>query len=65
MLFASYEHPLVLFLDDLHWADQSSLQFLQILVSAPELKYIMLIGLLYMILEKIKHGKMFVLININ
>ncbi|MEN9868544.1 MAG: hypothetical protein RL748_4134, partial [Pseudomonadota bacterium] len=42
--FASARHPLVLFLDDLQWADQSSLQLIKVLMSAAETRYLLLIG---------------------
>ncbi|MCP4136011.1 MAG: serine/threonine-protein kinase PknK, partial [bacterium] len=43
-VFAKQEHPLVLFLDDLQWADNPSLQLLQILLTDNELKYFLFIG---------------------
>jgi predicted ATPase/signal transduction histidine kinase len=36
-VFAQPEHPLAIFLDDLQWADQASLQLIQVLISAPNL----------------------------
>jgi histidine kinase len=36
-VFAQSEHPLVIFLDDLQWADRASLQLLQVLMNAPDL----------------------------
>ncbi|GET43629.1 serine/threonine kinase with two-component sensor domain protein [Microseira wollei NIES-4236] len=33
-VFASKEHPLVMFLDDLQWADSASLKLIQLLVTA-------------------------------
>jgi PAS domain S-box-containing protein len=42
--FMGQEHPLVLFLDDLQWADAASLSFLQRFVSSPDLHHAMLIG---------------------
>ncbi|HBB36113.1 MAG TPA: serine/threonine-protein kinase PknK, partial [Cyanobacteria bacterium UBA9273] len=43
-LFAQAEHPLVIFLDDLQWADSASLQLMQRLLTAPDSKYLLLIG---------------------
>lgn len=43
-LFATEEHPLVLFLDDLHWVDRASLQLIETLLLDPELNYFLLIG---------------------
>nr|WP_324632756.1 ATP-binding protein [Phormidium sp. CCY1219] len=43
-VFASAEHPLVLFIDDLQWADGASLKLLELLLSDPELKYLFAIG---------------------
>ncbi|HYI01856.1 serine/threonine-protein kinase PknK, partial [Hyalangium sp.] len=42
--FATSEHPLVLFLDDLQWADLASLQLLQHLLTHPETPPVLLIG---------------------
>ncbi|TVX96062.1 AAA family ATPase [Cohnella terricola] len=41
---ASKEHPLVLFIDDLQWADSSSLQLLHALLCDPELQYVLFVG---------------------
>ncbi|MFD2170507.1 AAA family ATPase [Tumebacillus lipolyticus] len=41
---AAKEHPLVLFIDDLQWADMSSLQLLDALIRDPECQYLLLIG---------------------
>ncbi|HSD29963.1 MAG TPA: AAA family ATPase, partial [Vicinamibacteria bacterium] len=38
------EHPLVVFLDDLQWADDASLALLQPLLTSPELRHLSLIG---------------------
>ncbi|RCJ40801.1 histidine kinase [Nostoc minutum NIES-26] len=38
------EHPLVIFLDDLQWADSASLQLIQLLMSETETGYLLLIG---------------------
>jgi PAS domain S-box-containing protein len=40
----SAEHPLVLFLDDLQWADVSSLELIQQLISPGGLQHLLLIG---------------------
>jgi predicted ATPase len=42
--FASREHPLVLFIDDLQWADAASLEMLALSAISPDLKYVLLIG---------------------
>ncbi len=41
---ASKEHPLVLFIDDLQWADISSLQLVHSLLCDPESQYLMFVG---------------------
>ncbi|QJD84713.1 AAA family ATPase [Cohnella herbarum] len=41
---ASKEQPLVLFIDDLQWADASSLQLLHALICDPELQYLLFVG---------------------
>jgi len=43
-VFATPEHPLVLFLDDLQWADRASLQLFQHLLTHPEAPPVLLIG---------------------
>lgn len=43
-VFADQQHPLVLFLDDLQWADASSLRFLQRLLSSKEQRHLMVVG---------------------
>ncbi|RCJ25818.1 serine/threonine protein kinase [Nostoc sp. ATCC 43529] len=43
-IFATQEHPLVIFLDDLQWADATSLKFLQLLMNETSLGYLLLIG---------------------
>lgn len=43
-LFCQPEHPLVLFLDDLQWADTASLKLIQLLMSDPDSQYLLLIG---------------------
>ncbi|WP_414859174.1 ATP-binding protein [Nostoc sp. KVJ3] len=41
-VFTSLEHPLVMFLDDLQWADSASLKLMQLLMA--DTKYLLLIG---------------------
>ncbi|HEX8705898.1 MAG TPA: AAA family ATPase, partial [Myxococcaceae bacterium] len=43
-IFATLEHPLVLFMDDLQWADLGSLQLLQYLLTHPETPPLLLIA---------------------
>ncbi len=43
-VFAQKEHPLVIFLDDLQWADSATLKLMQILTAESETKYLLLIG---------------------
>ncbi|MDZ8189401.1 MAG: AAA family ATPase [Nostoc sp. ChiSLP02] len=43
-VFSKKEHPLVIFLDDLQWADLSSLKLLEVLMSAPENLTLLIIG---------------------
>ncbi|MDI9641730.1 AAA family ATPase [Geitlerinema splendidum] len=42
--FTQPEHPLVLFLDDLQWADTASLKLLQMLINDPESQCLLIIG---------------------
>ncbi|KYG06246.1 hypothetical protein BE21_35950 [Sorangium cellulosum] len=42
--FARAEHPLVVFLDDLQWADLSSLKLVELLASDAEMGHLLLIG---------------------
>jgi predicted ATPase/signal transduction histidine kinase/tRNA A-37 threonylcarbamoyl transferase component Bud32 len=42
--FAAAEHPLVIFLDDLQWADVPSLKLLQLLASSPGWQHLLVIG---------------------
>jgi predicted ATPase/tRNA A-37 threonylcarbamoyl transferase component Bud32 len=42
--FATSEHPLVIFLDDLQWADLASLKLVQLLVSQTSRGYLLLLG---------------------
>ena len=43
-VFTQKEHPLVLFLDDLQWADSATLKLMQLLLSDPDSKHLLLIG---------------------
>ncbi len=43
-VFTTEEHPVALFLDDLQWADQASLKFLENLMTTYETKYLFLLG---------------------
>ena len=43
-VFTQAEHPLVIFLDDLQWADNASLKLLEVLMSDPDTRYLLLIG---------------------
>ena len=43
-VFTTKEHPLVMFLDDLQWADSSSVNLIQLLMSELEGGYLLLIG---------------------
>ena len=43
-LFATPDHPLVMFIDDLQWADNPSLQLLQTLLGKAETPYLLVIG---------------------
>ncbi len=42
--FASAEHPLVLFLDDLHWADTPTLRLLEVLLLSPDHHHMLIVG---------------------
>ncbi|MEA2911403.1 MAG: hypothetical protein QOJ15_3484, partial [Bradyrhizobium sp.] len=42
--FARPEHPLALFLDDLQWLDTATLDFLEHLVTHPEVRHLLLVG---------------------
>ena len=42
--FTTEEHPVALFLDDLQWADQASLKFLENLMTTYETQYLFLLG---------------------
>ncbi|HEY9692729.1 MAG TPA: AAA family ATPase [Oculatellaceae cyanobacterium] len=43
-VFSTKEHPLVLFLDDLQWADSASLKLIQLLITDPDSQYLLFIG---------------------
>jgi PAS domain S-box-containing protein len=43
-VFATSEHPLVIFLDDLQWADSASLKLMQLLMNETDTRYLLLIG---------------------
>lgn len=43
-VFSQREHPLVIFLDDLQWADSSSLNFIENLLQDQETNYLLLLG---------------------
>ena len=43
-VFTQAEHPLVIFLDDLQWADNASLKLLELLMSEADTRYLLLIG---------------------
>ncbi|MEK8128797.1 AAA family ATPase [Paenibacillus filicis] len=43
-VLASKENPLVLFIDDLQWADASSLQLIHSILCDPEIQYFMFVG---------------------
>ncbi|MBR8838529.1 MAG: AAA family ATPase [Stigonema ocellatum SAG 48.90 = DSM 106950] len=43
-IFTTKEHPLVIFVDDLQWADSASLKLMQLLMSKTDTLYLLLIG---------------------
>ncbi|MEM7356187.1 MAG: serine/threonine-protein kinase PknK, partial [Acidobacteriota bacterium] len=43
-LFASPEHPLAIFMDDLQWADSATLKLLHLLCIDPDSRYVFLLG---------------------
>ncbi|MEG4088568.1 AAA family ATPase [Microcoleus sp. Pol12B4] len=43
-IFATQEHPLVIFLDDLQWSDSASLKLLQVLMSEKDSQNLLVIG---------------------
>ncbi len=43
-VFCSPEHPLVIFLDDLQWADSATLKLIELMMTDPDMQYLFLIG---------------------
>ncbi|NEQ98302.1 MAG: AAA family ATPase [Cyanothece sp. SIO2G6] len=43
-VFATAEHPLVIFIDDLQWADSASLKLMRLLLSEAQTGYILVLG---------------------
>ncbi|NET24652.1 AAA family ATPase [Okeania sp. SIO1I7] len=43
-VFATSEHPLVVFIDDLQWSDSATLQLIQTLITDTQINYFLLIG---------------------
>lgn len=43
-VFTKKEHPLVIFLDDLQWADSASLKLIELLISDTDSEYLLLLG---------------------
>ncbi|TQV85015.1 hybrid sensor histidine kinase/response regulator [Aliikangiella coralliicola] len=43
-VFAQKDHPLVIFIDDLQWADMASLSLLEVLLVNPEYQYLLVLG---------------------
>ncbi len=43
-VFAAQSHPLVVFLDDLQWADSASLKLIELLITDSDSKYLLIIG---------------------
>jgi predicted ATPase len=43
-VFTTAEHPLVIFVDDLQWADSASLNLIQVLMSQAQTGYLLLLG---------------------
>ncbi|MBD2742187.1 ATP-binding protein [Coleofasciculus sp. FACHB-1120] len=43
-VFTTKDHPLVLFLDDLQWADSASLKLICLLMTDPDSQYLLMIG---------------------
>ncbi|MGF2039712.1 MAG: AAA family ATPase [Nostoc sp. CmiVER01] len=43
-VFAQKEHPLVIFIDDLQWADLASLKLIELLITDANIQYLLIIG---------------------
>ncbi|GAB1537780.1 hypothetical protein NUACC21_04340 [Scytonema sp. NUACC21] len=43
-VFSKKEHPLVIFLDDLQWADLASLKLIELLITNSDCQYLLIIG---------------------
>ena len=43
-LFGKPEHPLVIFLDDLHWIDTATLELIKLIVTDTDIQHVLLIG---------------------
>ncbi|MEG5049754.1 MULTISPECIES: AAA family ATPase [unclassified Microcoleus] len=43
-VFGSAEHPLVIFLDDLQWADSATLKLIELIMTDAQMQYLFLIG---------------------
>ncbi|NET91290.1 MAG: serine/threonine-protein kinase PknK, partial [Kamptonema sp. SIO1D9] len=43
-VFATKEHPLIIFLDDLQWADSASLKLIKLLMTGAKIGYFLLLG---------------------
>ncbi len=43
-VFCTKEHPLIIFLDDLQWADSATLKLIELMMTDTELQYLFLIG---------------------
>lgn len=43
-VFSSHKHPLVIFLDDLQWADSASLSLIELIMSEVNTKHLLLVG---------------------
>ena len=43
-VFATAEHPLVIFVDDLQWADSASLKLIQVLIAESRTEHLLLLG---------------------
>lgn len=64
-VFAKPEHPLVIFLDDLHWVDRASLKLIQRLMAMPDSQYLLLIGAYRSNEVKADHPLMVALTELN